>query len=134
MVSNEKGLPDSFDVKTGRNIKWLAKLGTESHSTPIVAGGRVYVGTNNDEPRDPKHQGDRGVFMCFDEKTGRLLWQLVVPKREEDPYFDWPKTGISSPATVEGDRVYSRTIAAVLCLTRAWPTATTARSATKAPT
>jgi len=44
--------------------------------------------------------------MCFDERDGHLLWQLVVPKREEDPYHDWPKTGISSPVTVEGDRVY----------------------------
>lgn len=106
MVSPEKGLPDSFDPKTGRNIKWSVRLGTETHSTPVVAGGRVFIGTNNGEPRDPKHQGDRGVLMCFDEKTGKFLWQLVVPKREEDPYFDWPKSGISSPATVEGDRVY----------------------------
>jgi outer membrane protein assembly factor BamB len=106
MVSRERGLPDSFDPKTGRNIRWVAKLGTQTHSTPIVAGGRVYIGTNNDEPRDPKHHGDRGVLMCFDEKTGQFLWQLVVPKREEDPYFDWPDTGLSSPATVEGDRVY----------------------------
>jgi len=106
MVSAEKGLPDSFDPKTGKNIKWVARLGTQTHSTPIVAGGRVYIGTNNGEPRDPKHQGDRGVFMCFDEKTGALLWQLVVPKRDEDAYMDWPDTGMSSPATVEGDHVY----------------------------
>lgn len=106
MVSNERGLPDTFDPKTGQNIKWVAKLGTETHSTPIIAKGRVYIGTNNQEPRDPKHQGDRGVVMCFDELTGQFLWQLVVPKREEDPYFDWPKTGISSPATVDGDCVY----------------------------
>ena len=106
MVSAEKGLPDSFDPKTGKNIKWVARLGTQTHSTPIVAGGRVYIGTNNGEPRDPKHQGDRGVFLCFDEKTGDLLWQLVVPKRDEDAYMDWPDTGMSSPATVEGDRVY----------------------------
>jgi len=106
MTSDEKGLPESFDPRSGRNIKWIASLGTETHSTPIVAGGRVYIGTNNGEPRDPKHAGDRGVLMCFDEKTGKFLWQLVVPKREEDPYFDWPKTGISSPVTVEGDRVY----------------------------
>jgi outer membrane protein assembly factor BamB len=106
MVSSERGLADSFDPKTGRNIQWSAHLGTETHSTPVIAGGRVYIGTNNGEPRDPKHQGDRGVLMCFDEKTGKLLWQLVVPKREEDPYFDWPKSGISSPVTVEGDRVY----------------------------
>ncbi len=106
MVSAETNLPDSFDVKNGRNIKWSAQLGNETHSTPVVAGGRVYIGTNNREPRNPKHQGDRGVLMCFDEKTGQFLWQLVVPKREEDPYMDWPNAGMSSPVTVEGDHVY----------------------------
>jgi len=106
MVSAERALPDSFDANTGAHIKWRAKLGSESHSSPVVAGGRVYIGTNNDEPRDPRRQGDRGVLMCFDETTGKLLWQLVVPKRTDDQYFDWPKSGISSPATVEGDRVY----------------------------
>src|SRR5687767_9441579 len=106
MVSEEKALPDFFDPRTGKNIKWLAKLGTETHSTPVVSGGRVYIGTNNGEPRDPKHQGDRGVLMCFEEKTGEFLWQLVVPKREEDRFHDWPNCGISSPVTVEGTRVY----------------------------
>jgi hypothetical protein len=106
MISEEKALPDFFDPSTGKNIKWSAKLGTETHSTPVVSGGRVYIGTNNGEPRDPRHQGDRGVLMCFEETAGKFLWQLVVPKREEDPYFDWPRCGISSPATVEGDRVY----------------------------
>jgi outer membrane protein assembly factor BamB len=106
MVSPEKNLPDTFDPKTGRNIKWSVPLGTETYASPIIAGGRVYIGTNNGEPRDPKHEGDRGVLMCFDEKDGRLLWQLVVPKREEDPYLDWPRSGICSPVTVEGDRVY----------------------------
>ena len=106
MVSDERGLPEKFDPKTGENIKWSAKLGTEAHSTPIVAGGRVFIGTNNGEPRDPRDQADRGVLMCFDEKDGRFLWQLAAPKREEDPYFDWPKTGIASPVTVEGNRVY----------------------------
>ncbi len=106
MVSVERGLPDSFDPKSGANVKWSAQLGTQTHSTPIVAGGRVYIGTNNGEPRDPRHKGDRGVLMCFDEKDGRLLWQLIVPKIAEDPYMDWTDTGISSPVTVEGDRVY----------------------------
>jgi len=41
MVSEEKGLPDSFDPKTGRIVKWSARLGTESYATPIDAGGRV---------------------------------------------------------------------------------------------
>jgi outer membrane protein assembly factor BamB len=117
MVSSECGLPTDFDPKTGKNIKWVAKLGNETHSTPIVANGRVYIGTNNQEPRDPKYVGDRGVLMCFDEKTGKLLWQLVVPKREEDKFHDWPNTGWSSPVTVEGDRVYTITSRGeVVCL------------------
>ena len=106
MVSEETGLPESFDPQTGRNILWSAELGTETHSSPVVAGGRIYIGTNNGHPRDPAQQGDRGVLMCFDEKTGGFLWQLVYPKRDEDIYFDWPNSGISSPVTVEGGRVY----------------------------
>src|SRR5437588_7122091 len=106
MISHERNLPASFDPKTGQNIKWSAELGTQTHSTPIVAGGRVYIGTNNGHPRDPQQQGDRGVLMCFEETTGRFLWQLVVPKRDEDVYFDWPESGIASPVTVENDRVY----------------------------
>jgi outer membrane protein assembly factor BamB len=106
LVSDEKGLPESFDPNSGLNIKWSARLGTDSYATPIVAGGRVYIGTNNEEPRDPSHKADSGVLMCFEAATGKFLWQLVAPKREEDPYLDWPKTGMSSPVTVEGDRVY----------------------------
>jgi outer membrane protein assembly factor BamB len=106
MTSTETKLPAKFDTKSGLNVKWSARLGTETHSTPIVSGGRIFIGTNNGEPRDPKHQGDRGVLMCFDERTGKLLWQLVVPKREEDRFHDWPNCGISSPVTVEGTRVY----------------------------
>ena len=47
------------------------------------------------------------MMMCFDEKTGKFLWQLVVPKREDDPFCDWPKTGMCSAATVEGERAYA---------------------------
>jgi outer membrane protein assembly factor BamB len=106
MVSNETGLPGTFDPATGKNIKWVAPLGTQTYSTPVVAGGRVLIGTNNDRPRDPRHKGDRGVLLCLDEKDGSLCWQLVVPKLVPAVYRDWPRSGICSPATVEGDRVY----------------------------
>ena len=106
MVSGERGLPATFDIATGRNVKWQTEIGTEAYSSAIVASGRVYIGTNNGRPKDPKHDGDRGVLLCLEESSGRLLWQLVVPKRVEDIYFDWPNSGICSPPTVEGDRVY----------------------------
>ncbi|MFN7560502.1 MAG: PQQ-binding-like beta-propeller repeat protein, partial [Prosthecobacter sp.] len=53
LVSDEKNLPDSFDPETKKNVKWVVDLGTQSHSTPMVAGGRIFIGTNNTNPRDP---------------------------------------------------------------------------------
>ena len=106
MVSPETGLPEAFDPTTGQNIKWTAQLGTETHATPVVANGRVLIGTNNNDPRNPKNKGDRGVLMCFAEKDGAFLWQLLVPKITNSIYWDWPNAGICSPATVEGKRVY----------------------------
>jgi outer membrane protein assembly factor BamB len=106
MVSGETGLPESFDPATGRNVKWVAELGTETHSTPVIARGRVFIGTNNNRPRDPRYKGDRGVLLCLDEVSGRWLWQLVVPKITTSIYWDWPNAGICSPPTIEGDRVY----------------------------
>jgi outer membrane protein assembly factor BamB len=105
-TSAETGLPDSFNPTNRHHVRWSVRLGTESHSSPVIANGRVLIGTNNGEPRDARHQGDRGVLMCFREATGELAWQLIAPKRTEDPYLDWPKSGLSSPATVEGNRVY----------------------------
>jgi outer membrane protein assembly factor BamB len=106
MVSDETNLPDTFNPETGKNIKWIADLGTETYSTPVVANSRVLIGTNNNIPRDPRHKGDRGVLLCLDEQDGRLCWQLVVPKLTPNLYRDWPRSGICSPATVEGDKVY----------------------------
>ncbi len=106
MVSDETGLIEDFDIQTGRNVKWVATLGSETWATPTVAQGRVFLGTNNDPPRDPRHKGDRAILLCLDEKDGSLLWQLVVPKLGPDVYLDWPRSGVVSPATIEGDRVY----------------------------
>lgn len=106
MVSAEKGLPQDCDPKTGVLVRRLAELGTQTYSTPVVAAGRVLIGTNNVRPRDPQHTGDCGVLLCLDADDGRLHWQLVVPKRGPSPFLDWPRTGMVSPCTVEGDRVY----------------------------
>ena len=48
--------PCPWDIKTGKNVKWVAKLGSQTYGNPVVAGGQVYVGTNNDwraTPRKP---------------------------------------------------------------------------------
>lgn len=117
MVSHETGLPESCDPATGKNIKWSISIGTQSYGTPVVSQGRVIIGTNNDEPRDPKQAGDGGVVLCVDENDGHLCWQLFSPKLEHDPYLDWPHIGLCSPATVENGRVYIvSNRAQVLCM------------------
>lgn len=118
MVSPEKGIPEDFnvgefrnnseevDLSTTQNIKWVAKLGSQSYGNVTVSNGKIFIGTNNEVPRDPKHKGDRGVMMCFDEKTGAFLWQLVVPKLETGRENDWEYLGICSSPSIDGDRVY----------------------------
>lgn len=109
MISDEIDLPERFDPESGENVKWIAELGTANYSTPVVAGGKVFIGTNNNRPRDAKHQGDRGVFFCLNAADGSLDWQLVVPKLDWDRYLDWPGAGMCSTAAVEDDRVYTVT-------------------------
>ena len=104
MVSAMSGIPTTWDIKTGKNVKWVAKLGSQTYGNPVVAGGQVYVGTNNEPARDPKEAGDRGVLMCFRESDGRFLWQHANAKLA--PANDWPETGVCSSPLVEGDRVY----------------------------
>jgi len=117
MVSTEVDLPATFDPITGHNIKWSASLGSDGYATPVISGGKVLIGANNADPRDPRHEGDRGILLCLNESDGSLCWQLVVPRIEGVPYNDWPKISICSPPTVEGNRVYVLTNRAqVLCL------------------
>lgn len=106
MVSAETGLPADWDVETGRNVLWSEPLGSQAYGGPVVAGGKVFVGTNNEGRRDPSIDGDRGVVMAFDAKTGAFLWQAAHAKLPAGRVHDWPLQGVCSTPTVEGDRLY----------------------------
>jgi outer membrane protein assembly factor BamB len=129
MYSPVKGLPERFepgrlkrgteeiDMATTRDVLWVAKLGSQTYGNPSVANGKVYIGTNNESPRDPRHQGDRSILYCFDEKTGELEWQLVVPKLKSGKVNDWENLGLLASPLIVGDRVYVVTSRCeVLCL------------------
>lgn len=119
MASDEKGLPTTFnpgrklsngqyDPVAARNLKWSARLGTITCGSPVVAGGRIYVGTNNGWVRDARFPGDYAWLLCFEEESGTFLWQLPIP---EVPSIDglrifFPQLGMCSTPTVEGDRLY----------------------------
>jgi len=117
-AAGANGLPDKFepgdfkqgtedvDLSTAKNVKWAAQLGTQSYGNTTIANGRIFVGTNNDSMRDPKHPGDRSILLCLDEKTGGFLWQLVIPKLKSGKVNDWESLGLLSSPTVVGNRIY----------------------------
>jgi outer membrane protein assembly factor BamB len=106
MSATVTGLPESWDAAKKTNIKWKAELGSSSYGNPVVADGKVFVGTNNANPRNAEVQGDKGVLMCFREADGEFLWQAVSDKLASGMQNDWPEQGVCSSPAVEGKRVY----------------------------
>jgi len=102
----EKNIPASWDTATGKNIKWVARLGSQTYGNPVVAHGKVLVGTNNQSELRPGITGDKGVVLCFRESDGELLWQMTHDKLAAGRVHDWPQQGICSTAAIDGDRFY----------------------------
>ncbi len=102
----EIGDDEQVDLTDSKNILWAVKLGSQTYGNTVVADGRVYVGTNNEVPRNAKQKGDRGVLMVFDEKTGKFLWQLIIPKLGAGKVSDWEYVGLCSSPDVVGDKAY----------------------------
>ena len=116
-VSAEKGAPTRWQVEIrdkgalkqpAWNIKWEAEIGSTNCASPVVAGGLVWIGTNNDRPRDPKVKGDAAILMCFREADGKFLWQYVSPRLENGSQ-DYAGAGINCSPLAEGDRLYFST-------------------------
>ena len=119
-VSLEKSPPldwdiGRFDRRTGdwisdeaRNIRWIARLGSMTHGTPVVADGRVFVGTNNGAGYLQHYPNtlDLGCLLCFRESDGAFLWQYSAKKLPTGRVHDWPMQGIGSTPLVEGDRLW----------------------------
>jgi RNA polymerase sigma factor (sigma-70 family) len=109
MVSAEKNPPAAWNVATGKNIKWTAQLGSRSLGNPVVAGGLIWVGTNNQNPRDPAVTSDASVLMCFRESDGAFLYQYVSPRLPGGPICDADQASMSCSPLIEGDRLWFTT-------------------------
>jgi outer membrane protein assembly factor BamB len=110
-----KGLPTEWSIEEDdtKNVKWVADLGSKAYGGPLVAAGRVVIGTNNQNPRDKKDIDpktkkpiDLGVLMAFEEDGGKFLWQVTFHKLEAGRVVDWPLEGLCSTPVVDGDKLY----------------------------
>ena len=95
-------------VGASANIRWVAQLGSQSYGNPVVADGKVFVGTNNNNgwlKRYP-HTVDLGCLLAFRASDGQFLWQHSSEKLPTGRVHDWPQQGICSTALVEGKRLW----------------------------
>ncbi len=105
--------------KGSKNIKWAVKLGSEAYGNPVVANGRVFLGTNNGAAYLKRYPAsiDLGVLLCFEEETGNFLWQHSNQKLPTGRVNDWPNQGVCSTPVVDGDRLwYVSNRGEVVCL------------------
>ena len=106
MVSSMTDLPLEWDVDAGTNVKWVAALGSQTYGNPVVANGKVFVGTNNEALYDKEMPGDKGVLVAINEADGKFLWQMVSDKHSAGRVNDWPFQGVCSSPLVDGEVLY----------------------------
>ncbi|MEX2186865.1 MAG: PQQ-binding-like beta-propeller repeat protein [Pirellulales bacterium] len=104
-VDFKTGIRDAASMK---NIKWAASLGSQTYANPIVAGGKVLIGTNNGNGYVKRYPADvdLGCLLAFTEDEGKFLWQYSSEKLPTGKVHDWELLGICSTPIVEGDRAW----------------------------
>jgi outer membrane protein assembly factor BamB len=101
-VWHETGIRKTFPAQ-GLSVRWRAPVGY-GFSSPVIARGRVFVtDALLDRPRV------RGRILCFEEKTGKLLWTF---SREKTNYPSWAFVPGQEPSpngtpVVHDGRVYA---------------------------
>ena len=115
MVSTEKSLPGGNLGKvafknTNWDLLWSLRTGPHLYGNPTIANGRVLVGTGDLRWADARFGATNGgMLMCIDEKTGKLLWRLLVPRYKKNIHgsrFDDMAVGLCSAAAIEGKYAY----------------------------
>ncbi len=114
-----ENIPHEWDLETGENVLWASPLGSQTYGNPVVANGKVFVGTNNTHGYLRRYPSkiDLGVLIAFDEKTGKFLWQSSSPKLPSGRVNDWPQQGICSTVYCDDKRLwYNTSRGEILCL------------------
>ena len=85
LAINDNGIAFCWDAKTGEE-KWKTRLGGQVSSSPILAGGNIYVAN------------ERGTMFVF--KASPASYQPVAQNQLGDEAFATP--------TICGSRIYMR--------------------------
>jgi outer membrane protein assembly factor BamB len=102
--ATERGLP--LEWSETKNIAWKTPVPGLGWSSPVVAGGRVWL-TTVVESKERRGRVSASLrALAFDVATGREVVNVEVFRLDEAGYVN-PKNSRASPTPiVEGDRVY----------------------------
>jgi outer membrane protein assembly factor BamB len=102
--ATERGLP--LEWSETKNIVWKTPVPGLGWSSPVVAGGRVWL-TTVVESKERRGRVSASLrALAFDEATGREVVNVEVFRLDEAGYVN-PKNSRASPTPiVDGDRVY----------------------------
>jgi outer membrane protein assembly factor BamB len=99
-IVESPGLPDTWDIQSGENIRWKVRIPGLGHACPVIWEDKLFVttaisGSGSDSLKvglygDIDEVGDRSAhefkLYCFDKHSGELFWERTankgIPKTE----------------------------------------------------
>ena len=108
-ISRETGLISDWSLEDGKNVLWESEIG--GRATPIIMNDRIYLNCRTDNDfNDPEDKVNcREQVVCWDAKTGKVLWKDVFNVFQTDipaPRVGWAAM-VGDPET---DRVYVHSV------------------------
>jgi len=90
-----------------KNVRWRTAVAGSGWSSPVVAGGRVYVTTAVPQSEEKKASQSLRA-LCLDAATGAVLWDVEVffQDGKDAPPIHSKNSHASPTPLVDGDRVY----------------------------
>lgn len=90
-VADNQHLPEQWDVGSGKNIRWSLEVPGSSHSSPVVADGKVFVISAVTKASTELVLGDDGGTAMAKEKNVEFAWHLFSIDAESGTVL-WDKT------------------------------------------
>ncbi len=91
-IAEDAELPLNWNGETGENIRWKTAIPGLGHSSPTVAGDRIFitsatsknanpslkVGLYGESPEHPEDYEHQFRLYCLDKNSGKILWERVA--------------------------------------------------------
>jgi len=101
-------LPEPFSAD---QLLWELQLGSHQYTVPRIDRGQIIIGVNDQRiDHAAIRSNGGGILMCRDAATGKLIWQLPIPRNMAGnippSHFGHWKCGVCSQPAIDGDRLF----------------------------